>query len=240
MLQNRVTAGTNMLNSVLGLATGGGGHYGNLSGGLLSPLPADFGQNLVQGITGWATELGGGPDVYTSAANLVKAADPTNQSGLAAQGYAFLTQALQKYRDLTGQPHPAEALVNQPRGDTGFTSPLTNTTPNAAATAANQINQFGFNPQASTAALNAAGYQDTPAGRAAAVAAGQGNLLNAPQVVRPTLPAGPGAAVPLVNTSPYLSSPNQVPGQNYGAATAYPFVAPMTIIPTAPTVTVAA
>src|SRR5215471_5164598 len=116
LLQNRVTAATGALNNILNIA---GGNKNLMS------APAGLGEQLVGGLQGWATELGGGQDVYNSAANLVRRADPTSQmGGDAATAYGALTQMLQKYRDLTGQPHPAEAIANQPQGDTGFTAPI--------------------------------------------------------------------------------------------------------------------
>jgi hypothetical protein len=126
VLQNRVTAGTSMLNSVLGLA-GQGQRSGNMGGGLMS-VPAGLGDQLVGGITDWATQLGGGSDVYNSAANLVRRADPNNGLGQdASTAYGILGQMLQKYRDLTGTPHPAEAIAAQPQQqlNTGFNAPQT-------------------------------------------------------------------------------------------------------------------
>jgi hypothetical protein len=125
MLQNRVTAGTSMLNSVLGLA-GQGQRSGNMGGGLMN-VPAGLGDQLVGGITDWATQLGGGSDVYNSAANLVRRADPNNGLGQdASTAYGILGQMLQKYRDLTGTPHPAEAIAAQSQPQTtAFNAPQT-------------------------------------------------------------------------------------------------------------------
>jgi hypothetical protein len=127
MLQNRVTNAQQMLSGVLGLA-GQGQRSGNMGGGLMS-APPGLGEQLVQGAGAWATQLGGGEDVYNSAANLVRRADPNNGlGGDAANAYGVLGQMLQKYRDLTGQPHPAEALAN-PQPQSGFTSPTTSAQP---------------------------------------------------------------------------------------------------------------
>jgi hypothetical protein len=223
LLNQRSAAAQNAINSTLGI-------LGHTQRGLLAPLPSDFGANLTGGAAAYATQLMGGDDVAAAAANMVKAADPTNQSGLAAQGYAVLQQMLQKYKDITGSLHPLGAQANA-QGTNGFSSPpLTNVTPNAALSAANQPNQFGFNPQASTAALNAAGFMDTPQGRQSAMAAGRGDLLGvtpAPQpqpVANPTPVPAPG--------NPYLSYANQVPGANYGSSVYVPgagFVAPNTV-----------
>jgi len=125
ILQNRVANAQQMLGSVLGLA-GQGQRSGNMGGGLMN-APAGLGEQLVGGIQGWATELGGGPDVYTSAANLVRRADPQSAlGGDAAGAYAALGQMLQKYRDLTGQPHPAEVAAARPPAQTGgLAAPVT-------------------------------------------------------------------------------------------------------------------
>src|SRR5499427_1559449 len=132
ILQNRVSNAQQMLGSVLGLA-GQGQRSGNMGGGLMS-APAGLGEALVGGIQGWATELGGGPDVYQSAANLVQRADPGSRlGGDAANAYGVLGQMLQKYRDMTGQPHPAETIAAQQQ--TGFNSPNTMPLPNTAAPA---------------------------------------------------------------------------------------------------------
>src|SRR5499427_350758 len=124
ILQNRVSNAQQMLGSVLGLA-GQGQRSGNMGGGLMS-APAGLGEALVGGIQGWATELGGGPDVYQSAANLVQRADPGSKlGGDAANAYGVLGQMLQKYRDLTGQPHPAETIAAQQQANAGFNAPTT-------------------------------------------------------------------------------------------------------------------
>jgi len=124
VLQNRVTNAQQMLSGVLGIA-GQGQRSGNMGGGLMN-VPAGLGGQLVSGIQGWATELGGGPDVYQSAANLVRRADPgSNLGGDAATAYGALGQMLQKYRDMTGQPHPAEQIANAAQPNTGFAAPAT-------------------------------------------------------------------------------------------------------------------
>jgi len=131
---------------------------------------------------------------------------------------------LKQYQALTGQQHPAATIAqNNSLANTGFTAStnpgLTNVTPNAAAVAANQPNQFGFNPQASTAALNAAGFQDTPQGRAAAIAAGRGDLLGLPG----------NQVTPVVPPQAFAQS-----GLPEGRSVA--FVSPTTVMPTSPTV----
>jgi len=232
LLSSRVNAATGALNNILGLA-GQGQRSGNMGGGLMS-APAGLGENLVQGLTGWTAELGGGQGTYDAAANLVKAADPTNQSGMAAQGYAALSQMLQKYRDLTGSAHPAEDAIRQQAGlptTSPYTSPTTLqtnlATPNPALAAANQANASGFNPQASTAALNARGLLDNPQGRA--IAAGQVPVATTPL-------AYPGQW----NTAYQQAYPSGVgmPATGPVVGQAVPFIAPTTVMPPTATVSV--
>lgn len=127
LLQNRVTNAQGMLNSILGLA-GQGQRSGNMGGGLMS-VPAGLGQQLVGGIQGWTTELGGGQGVYDTAARLVSAADPQNgQSPEAHVAMGVLTQMLQKYQDTTGQPHPAVVATQaaqQSTAQNGLVAPVT-------------------------------------------------------------------------------------------------------------------
>jgi hypothetical protein len=113
------TAGANLLNqrsqAAQNLVQQGLGPLGQTKHGLLVAPGADFGQNLVQGAAGFATELGGGPEVFQAAANLVRRADPSGSMGQDAAGaFATLTQMFQKYRQATGgQPHPAEVEAIQ-------------------------------------------------------------------------------------------------------------------------------
>jgi hypothetical protein len=130
LLENRAQTAQQLVGNVTGMLTSSGGRYGNYSGGLLNPLPGDFGTNLVQGASDYATALGGGPDVYTSAANLVKRADPTGALGAqAGDAYATLGTMLQRYREVANKPHPIEHVVNQqiaapPQTTGGMTAPL--------------------------------------------------------------------------------------------------------------------
>lgn len=209
ILQNRVTNAQGMLSGVLGLA-GQGQRSGNMGGGLMN-APAGLGQELVGGIQGWATELGGGQDVYNSAANLVKRADPNNGlGGDAANAYGVLGQMLDKYRQLTGQPHPAEAAVNQ---STTAATPTTG----------------GF-----TAPQQAAGAQNpnnSPFG-----AIGSNPMLAAMQERNRQLAAQQTAAA----TQQYGGGPFGAIGSNplQAAMQQQPFVAPSTAAPGAPKVTV--
>jgi hypothetical protein len=118
LLQQRSQAAQNLVQQGLG-------PLGQTKHGLLVGPGADFGQNLVQGAAGFATELGGGPGVYEAAANLVRRADPTGMQGQdAAHAYSALSQMFQKYREATGgQPHPAEVQATQ-GGPSGTAQPL--------------------------------------------------------------------------------------------------------------------
>jgi len=123
ILQNRVSNAQQMLQGILGVA-GQGQRSGNMGGGLMS-APAGLGEALVGGIQGWTTELGGGQGVYDTAARLVQQADPTN-SPQAQAAYGVLTQMLEKYKQTTGQDHPAVAATNALNSSTaanGLTAP---------------------------------------------------------------------------------------------------------------------
>jgi hypothetical protein len=125
LLQNRVSNAQQMLQGILGVA-GQGQRSGNMGGGLMS-APAGLGEQLIGGIQGWTTELGGGQSVYDTAARLVQQADPTN-SPQAQAAYGVLTQMLEKYKQTTGQDHPAVAATNALTSSTaagGMTAPVT-------------------------------------------------------------------------------------------------------------------
>src|SRR5262245_61830017 len=110
-------AGANLLNqrsqAAQSFVQQGLGLLGQTKHGLLVAPPSDFGANLVQGAAGFATELGGGPEVFQAAANLVRRADPTGSMGQdAAAAYSTLTQMFQKYRQTHGgQPAPEEVAA---------------------------------------------------------------------------------------------------------------------------------
>jgi hypothetical protein len=135
ILQNRVSNAQQMLGSVLGLA-GQGQRSGNMGGGLMS-APAGLGEQLVGGIQGWATELGGGQGVYDTAARLVQAADPQNGRSPEAQAaYGVLTQMLDRYKQQTGQDHPtvvATQAAQQSQQQGGMAAPATVVPPQQAA-----------------------------------------------------------------------------------------------------------
>jgi hypothetical protein len=129
LLQQRQQAAAGMLGNVLS-AAGQGRPSGNLGGGMLN-APAGMGGALVSGIQNWATELGGGADVYNSAASLVQRADPGNRLGAdAGRAYGALGQALERFQAMTGQPHPLQQAVNQPQPQAGgLAAPVTQPAP---------------------------------------------------------------------------------------------------------------
>jgi len=165
ILNQRVQAAQNFVNQGLGL-------LGQTKHGLLVAPPSDFAANLVSGAAGFATELGGGPEVFQAAANLVRRADPTGAQGQdAAAAYATLTQMFQKYRQThNGQPSPQE--VDALKGGNGMGTGGQQTVPGPVQT------QAVPNPFAQSG-----------------IAEGSNRTFAAPL--------------------------NAVPGQNYGAATAY-------------------
>jgi hypothetical protein len=164
LLQQRAAAAQGMLGQVLGLA-GQGQRSGNMGGGLMS-APAGLGEQLVSGIQGWTADLLGGQGTLDAAANMVRAASGGDVSSpAAAAAIGTLTQMLDRYKQLSGTPHPIEQAH-----------------------------------QAAQASAQRGGMV-APVGTAAPAA------LQYP--VAPQPPA------------PNMAAANQVPGQNYGAATAY-------------------
>jgi hypothetical protein len=204
VLQNRVTNATGALQNLVGQAAGAKN---------LMSVPSGLGQQLVGGIQSWATELGGGQDVYDSAANLVKRADPNNGlGGDAANAYSALGQMLQKYRDLTGQPHPAEAIANQPQQNAPFPAPTT--TPQQV------LNQQAAGQQLAAATANPANAPFGAIGNNPMLAAQQ--AYNRAQASRQT-----------------AAATQQFGGGPFGAIGASPFLAPVTVVAPPPqTVTV--
>ena len=175
MLQNRVTSATSALSNMMG----------TIGSSKITDIPSDFGKNLVGGLSNWVTNMGGGDAVYETAARMVQGADPkiSGDPTLAQQATQTLAQMMQQYQTQSGKPYPdvaATIAAKQSQGVNGVVAPQTvaqgqqtNVQPNPAAVAANQASPGGsaFNPQASTAVLNARGLQDNPQGRA--IAAGQ-------------------------------------------------------------------
>jgi hypothetical protein len=111
MLQQRAQTAQGMLGQILGIA-GQGQRSGNFGGGLMS-APAGLGAGIVNGISGWTSQLMGGQDTLDSAARLVQMADPKSSMADPAMQTAVgaLTLMLDKYHQVTGAPHPAVAAT---------------------------------------------------------------------------------------------------------------------------------
>src|SRR5215471_5425752 len=226
-LATQATAATNTLTAITNAAqTGAGvleerarqaqgfvnqglGILGQTKHGLLVAPPADFGSNLVEGALGFGTAAIGGADVFQAAANLVRRADPNGAQGQdAAAAYATLTQMFQKYRQMNGgQPSPEETQALKMGGGTGGQQATAQGPVQTAPQAAPWLR--ADQAQGSAPLGNAV----APAGVAGTVAPGSPQYLG----TRPTAFQAPA---------------NAVPGQNYGAATAYTNgVAPWNAVP---------
>jgi len=117
LLNQRVSSAQGLLQNLAGIPGQAGENM------LVAPSAATA-QNLVSGIQGWTTELGGGPGVYEAAANLVQRADPGNRlGGNAQQAYAGMADALSKFQALTGAQHPLQQGAMQPMPATGGFNP---------------------------------------------------------------------------------------------------------------------
>ena len=120
ILQNRVTTAASLLSNVLQAGNQGNERFGNFSGGTV-PWAPGTGQLLVNGIQQYLTGLGGGQDVYDTAARLVRQSDPTAQGDHPAIG--ALNDLLTAYHGATGGPHPevvnTQALRQQAGGANG-------------------------------------------------------------------------------------------------------------------------
>jgi hypothetical protein len=172
LLQNRVTAATGALNTVVGQL--GGGNLGGSVG-----LPQGWGSRLLGGLQEWVTGLGGGQPVYDAAAAMVNQANPaiSGNPTLAQEAY----KALRGYMDLhtaqTGQPSPLEQQVTQQAkqvtapttaGQTGAGQTTQSVADQLLATQQAAAAQAGVVNSPSTAGLNAQGLADNPQGRAMA------------------------------------------------------------------------
>jgi hypothetical protein len=182
LLQNRVTNAMSGFNTAVGA----------IGSSKMTSAPAGMGENLVNGLSEWVTGLGGGQPVYDSAAAMVNQANPAIKGDptIAQQSYAALRGAMDLYKQQTGkdwQP-PQPSFTSPTTADAGTagggaTPVQTNVSvqqPNAAASAANVNTPGVYNPQGSTAALNARGLMDNPQGRA--MAAGQTPVASVPPV----------------------------------------------------------
>jgi len=203
LLNQRVQAAQGFVNQGLGL-------LGQTKHGLLVAPDSSFASNLVQGAAGFATDLGGGPEVYQAAANLVRRADPNSaMGGDAAAAYATLTQMFQKYRATHGgQPAPEE-------------------------TAALQGNQGGAQGTGQQAAAGPVQTQTQATPTLPAQLPAEAAGIAAPARAVPG--QNYGAATAYTNgVAPWNAGPQsfQAPGQNYGAATAYTGgIAPWNAVP---------
>jgi hypothetical protein len=131
MLNQRVQSATGALQNIIGSA----------ASSKMTSVPAGVGQGLVQGLTDWTTQLGGGQAVYDTAARMVQAADPKISSDptLANQAQQTLATMLQQYQQQTGQPHPlvqSTLAAQQSTQNNNMTAPATPATPPANSGAA--------------------------------------------------------------------------------------------------------
>ena len=187
LLQNRVTTATGALNSLVSSA----------AGSKMTSIPGGVGEGLVNGLQDWVTGLGGGKDVYDTAARMVQAADPKISSDptLANQAQQTLGNMLALYQQQNGgQPHPAVAATQAANASAqggGVTAPVT-----IPGNAQGQQTNVGVNQ-----ALQQQQQADAALARQRAAA-----------LVRPPVP---------VQGSGFVAPISAVPGANYGAATAY-------------------
>jgi hypothetical protein len=234
LLQNRVTNAMSGLNTAIGA----------IGSSKMTSAPAGMGENLVGGLSEWVTGLGGGQPVYDSAAAMVNAANPSVKGDptVATQAYAALRGAMDLYKQQTGQEwqpqQPFNSPVTAPVGAAAGTAgggaqPVFNTSTNPALTAANHTNAQGFNPQASTAALNAQGLMDNPQGRA--IAAGQTPIASqgaptTPGLYNPAWQQGIRSAVGQPATGPVVGSVQPIPSLPIPGYSPYgPWRAPVTV-----------
>ena len=121
MLNQRVSSATGALTSLVSSA----------AGSKMTSIPGGVGEGLVNGLQDWVTGLGGGKDVYDTAARMVQAADPKISSDptLANQAQQTLGNMLALYQQQNGgQPHPAVAATQAANASAqggGVTAPNT-------------------------------------------------------------------------------------------------------------------
>lgn len=206
LLQQRATTAQNLIQQGLNVATSTGGRYGNYSGGMLSPVPG-LGQALVQGATGYATELGGGQAVYDTAVRMVQAADPNNSNPDRATAVATLTQIMDRYKQATGQDYPtvaatkAAAASNQGQQ---FVSP-------AAVTP--EVFQAQYDPRLNPAAPQQPAATVLPPGVAGTVMPGSAQYLGTlPTATQPRSAAQLGFTAPPLDTSALLNTDPRLRG----------------------------
>ncbi|HYW86346.1 MAG TPA: hypothetical protein VFB50_01140, partial [Chloroflexota bacterium] len=117
LLQNRVTAATGALNNAIGA----------IGSSKITSAPAGMGANLVNGLSEWVTQLGGGQPVYDAAAAMVNQANPTISQNptVAQQAYSTLRGMMDLYKQQTGQDYQPPAVRQQQQQQPSFTSPTT-------------------------------------------------------------------------------------------------------------------
>jgi hypothetical protein len=225
MLNQRVQSATGALNSIISSA----------AGSKMTNLPAGIGQGLVQGLTDWTTQLGGGDATYDTAARLVQAADPkiSGDPTLAQQAAQTLAGMFSQWQQQNNQPHPLVAATQAAQGsqaNNGLVAPVT-----IAGNAQGQQTNVGVDQalqqqqaaaaqqaQAQAAAMRARGLLDNPQGRA--IAAGQ------TPVAAQGAPTTPG----LYNPAWLQGMISAVGAPSVGANAANGFVAPpLPMIPVA-------
>jgi hypothetical protein len=194
LLQNRVTAGTGALNNIVSAIS---------SGKMMGPAPANFGQNIVGGLSEWVTQLGGGQPVYDSAAAMVNQANPVVKGDptMAQQAYTALRGMMDLYKQKTGRDW-------QP-GDTGKEAPFTAPSPSAGASpapggVAPPSTVVPGPPAAPGAGMGPMNVMSTPGMNVAAMpGAGPGGAQSTPvpgfqMVPAPTMPFGAIGANPML------------------------------------------
>ena len=179
MLNQRVSSATGALTSLVSSA----------AGSKMTSIPGGVGEGLVNGLQDWVTGLGGGKDVYDTAARMVQAADPkiSQDPTLANQAQQTLGNMLALYQKQNGdQPHPlvaATQAANQSVQSGGVTAPTTTPDTTSGLQQGQQTNvgvDQALQQQQAAAALRARGLQNTPQG--AAIAAGQTPVATNPPV----------------------------------------------------------
>lgn len=231
--QNAAQTGAGMLNQRVSSATGALSNImGQVAGSKIMNWPSGAGAQLVQGLTDWTAQLGGGQATYDAAAQMVRNAAP-NISGdpnLASQAYSALRGLMDLYKQRTGEDY-SSALTQQnlgagPGANGGIVAPTTPVQTNVSVNQNLAAAQNAANPNpVSTAALNQRGLLDTPQGRA--IAAGQTPVAITPPVYpgqyNPAYQQGMVSAVGMPATGPVVGI-TPIP-----MITAGQFSAPMTV-----------
>jgi len=197
-VSQQAQTGASLLNQRVSSAAGALSNItGNLLGNqnIMRSIPG-LGANLVNGLSEWVTQLGGGQPVYDAAAAMVNQANPTINGNpeMRDQAYQALRGMMDLYKQQTGQDYqPPDKRDTGPITSpvtTGGTladgTPMTNVNASMNPAAANPANAQG---QLSTAALNAQGLMDNPQGRA--IAAGQTPVATVSPVTRQPITSAP-------------------------------------------------